>query len=470
MVSADAADSTHFQTTSHISAELDESGMYGKVDLEVGEATCTIALSQAENLRVDRLYVRHPMVTAGFIQRGNLFTLVSSPAGPWDRVAAGALAAGAKASPGDAVPKKYGLVLGPLLGKLACFSFFEPESSLGGVYLNIDRQRCSFVFLASASQPAPQRDADQWLLERRAASARTLGHCLFRLCANHGPVAATVGTVVSATRYTSPAAAGSVACTVAPGYLELSATLSGSMRDYIGLDGRPGAVPWTGSWMLAADKPLPFDALVEYSLEIETLPLLHIPFRKTKESVNIEFGIKSSWLEGEAGTELAIKTERSGLQELTWKGDLVVSVTFPYGSVGFAGELSGGTSEGCGWGVQKWRIGLPVKVNTGIVSCSLDASLHQDDSRIFGLSVELSGTGAADPRWYVSAGVKLPIAMLGEIASGMRPWGQTTRGDAPPQPVSASGGSSPSAAVPQISVPDNSAQIPEFLYTIGWRI
>ena len=388
----------HVQTVHKTTAEIDKEGVRVAADAHWGDITCKLALEKRNGLILEAFSIRHPAVTAGFVRRGDLFRLITSPSGDWDRVSEGALYSAAKAAGGEEVPGDYGLVLSPIPEKFALYSFFESDLSLCGAYLRASTSAASIEALASISQPVPAAESDDWLLEHRPARGRSLGHCLLRVSVKAGLLHVYGGAVVSSARHTPLQVACSTACVIDYGYVALSARASGGTRGYFSFDRSPVRLPLSSSWRLEAGRGSPVTAFFEHQIEIEPLPLVHIPFRETDETLHAGFcaGLNPFELKGDGA--LRIQTDRSAAGEVSVRGALALKGACAFGSAAIEGEVSRDGDL-----PPVWTLGLPVEARKNSFACGIETTLERDEYYRLHMEAKISAGEVTAVRWYASA-------------------------------------------------------------------
>ncbi len=391
--------------TTEIHAEIDETGgMRAFGELKWGELSCRVRLGNDDGLRVESLLLRHPLLSVGFLEPGELFRLINRPNGAWNRVSA-RLYNGAQATGGEKLPDEYGIIVSPARGRFAVFSFFEPDVDFFGVCAFLGGVDYSFELLTTCARPAPHRQPEQWLLENRIMHGKTLLHLLWRLTADLGPIRFSGGTVVSTARFTVPQIAGSASVEVAAPHVSASACLSGGMRDYLTLEGKVASVPLEVSWRLATDTSLPVTGFIEHRVEVETLPLIHIPYRATEESVKTGFGINAGPIGVEGQGEVRLESDRSAREELSVGGELSFGVYFRRMSVAVEGEVTSGSGR-----PHRWSVSVPVKLETGSLKCSGETALRRDECFLISLSAEVTHGEKKDFQWYIGAETDIPVS------------------------------------------------------------
>ncbi|MBN1686316.1 MAG: hypothetical protein JW852_06650 [Spirochaetales bacterium] len=393
-----------------LAADIDEEGGRFSAYFEAGDLSIVGSLYSDTRVGIHRLYASHPAVSLGFIERGDLIRLLCSPGGQWSRVRAAALERAAEAKTGAPAPEEYGIVVRPFPGTLSVFSFYEPEIFCGGAHAGYGGDLMSAELLAVLSQPSAPYLPDGWLLERQPAADNTLVHGLFRLSVKPGVVGFSGGIALSASRHTAAQAAVSSTFDVdAPGF-GFSATFSGATRGYFDIRGRPVGVPLSISYRLCAGESSPVTATLTHRVELETLPLVRIPFRAADESLQLDIELDAGPLSLALNGEARIKTARTALQELSAGTELRAALALPFGRIALSGRVFGGADRPLEWAVR-----LPLKLEGGTATLSTEAAMVVDEAARLLLSAELRGKTRSLSGWYMAVDVATELQTLRDM-------------------------------------------------------
>jgi hypothetical protein len=367
-----------------------------------GDLSLSFALRYDDALSLSRFALRSPVVSVGFLGPGDLPHLLCSPGGSWNRALPGSLVKIAEATGGAVMPEKYGFLICPIPERISIFSFFEPGFSLLGAHTLIDGGRLSLELMTTIAQSKPAPPPGLWLIERKPPPAGALCHGLLRVCLGLPFLTLSGGVVLSAARLSSLQMAASFTLEVELRRLEFIATLSGGTRGYFGFDRKIAAPPLECSWRLSTGKLLPIILFLRHEVDIETLPLIGIPFRATGEtlSAGFEFDIWRISAKGSGG--LGIETDRTGWQVFSSKAGIDMRLDFEHGHAGLAGKVSQKHDSPVVWSIR-----MPMEAEIGVFTLGMDPEVSAGETYRYDLSITLRGEVGRDAHWYISAGAGL---------------------------------------------------------------
>ncbi len=398
--SAPAVDPSGASST--FQSEINESGQEASLRVEMGDLSASLKLRACPKIDVTGFSLRHPIISLGMLERGDLIRLFDSPSGSWTRVSAAALSRVPAVEKGDPVPAKYGIVLSPVPGELHFFSFVEPDFPLGGVHGLAEGHHATGELLWVFSQTPAAPPPDEWMLEHRAPFSNAYVHGLARLSVTVGPVVLTGGCAVSAAPHAGPHAAASSTLDIRLKRFQFSATVAGGTEGYFGLHGKPLSPPLYLAYLLSTGKPTPAAVYLKHEVEIETLPLLRIPFRKTDESLHLGFEFSHGTLSVEADGRLRILTDRTGWQEILVEGGLSFGLGFSFGTVKLGGNASIASNAPFAYSFY-----LPVKLKAGNFTFEAEARYKGGEAPCFKAGIGLGGASESGTKWYLSAAVEI---------------------------------------------------------------
>jgi len=392
--------------TSQAAAEISEEGAYASLRVERGVLQAALELRGTDEVGISSFFLRHPAVSFGFLERGDLIRLLDSPAGSWTRAAPASLWRPAGAGSGDAAPERYGIVVspfpGPFPGSARLLSLAEPGLSLLGAHGLLTAGAFAGEALVLFSRTSRDPQVEEWLLERHTPYSDTATHGLFRLSFDVAPVELYGGCAVSASRYLAPEIAASSTLAVRLRRFEFSVTAGGGTRGYFGVGGKPVGVPFHVAYRLSAGRPSRAAAYLSHEVEIETLPLVRIPFRAADESLVLGFELQYRELSIGAEGDLCIQTERSGAQALSLEGDLAAKLDFPSGQMGIRTSVCLKPDA-----PAVFRIGVPARLDAGAFTLGLEAEFEGGEAPVVTGAFELAGEMKPGVRWHISAAAEI---------------------------------------------------------------
>jgi hypothetical protein len=257
--------------------------------LSLGAAETTIALKSSEAIRLEDLFLHHPMLWIGTIERGPLIRLIDSPTGPWTKAPPASLVRPREGSVYQDRVSNHGVCVSPIPGRFALIALREPGVSITGIHLAGPKAQGHYwETLSTLTLIDSEKEYDDWAFERPPALSSLFAHTLARVSLTGERGSLHLGGIVSASRFGAPGLSAASSGEVSKGTWTLSADVTGITSRYREIDGTTETDPLRVSWLAVWDPAGGVEMSLGHTLRIERLPVMHIPFRRTDESLNLK--------------------------------------------------------------------------------------------------------------------------------------------------------------------------------------
>ncbi len=157
--------------------DLDE--LVAHAGFSVADVKTEISLEATDSIWLAGLYLQHPSVTIGTIERGPLIRLIDSSRGSWSKAPPASLVRPQDGSSHENPWAVHGVLISPFPKRLSLIALKEADLTIFGAYLaGTVGGNHRWEVLSTLTRSEYERSTDEWLFEEPPALSSLFSHVL----------------------------------------------------------------------------------------------------------------------------------------------------------------------------------------------------------------------------------------------------------------------------------------------------